>query len=127
GLQADTTNISEEEFRHSEYTALSERSDDAECEFVTVPQNMASYEPFVQDFLDRIVLVEKLAETRALTGFSRINPPPYREFSRDDQLQLSLKWRPWLPAIRVYGEGIFFRIRDSAVDKWSTDEVSARY
>ena len=127
GLQSDNMNISEEEFRYSEYKALSERSDDAESEFVTVPQDIASYEPFLQSFLDKVVLVEKLAETRALTGFSRINPPPYREFSHDDQLQLSLKWRPWLPAIRVYGEGIFFRIKDSAVKHWSTPDVVARY
>ncbi len=127
GLQSDNANISEEEFRYSEYSALSERSDDAESEFVTVPQDITTYAPFVQDFLDKIVLVEKLAETRALTGFSRINPPPYREFSRDDQLQLSLKWRPWLPAMRVYGEGIFFRIKDSAVEHWSTPNVVARY
>jgi hypothetical protein len=127
GLQSENTNISEEEFRHAEYTALSERSDDAESEFVTVPQDIGSYEPFVQNFLDNIVLVEKLAETRALTGFSRINPPPYREFSRDDQLQLSLKWRPWLPAIRVYGEAIFLRIKNSAIEQWSTPDVVARY
>ncbi|MDY0170847.1 MAG: DUF1998 domain-containing protein [Thermoguttaceae bacterium] len=127
GLQSDDATISEDDFRFSEYKALSEASDDAESEFVTVPQELTSYEPFVQVFLDKLVLVEKLAETRALTGFSRINPPPYRDFQRDDQLQLSLKRRPWLPAIRVYGEGIFLRLRDSAVDRWSNSDVVARY
>ncbi|MBI2480648.1 MAG: DUF1998 domain-containing protein [Planctomycetia bacterium] len=127
GLKAVEDNITEEEFRYSEYEALSEKSDDAESEFVTFPQDMGNYEPFVQRFLDKIVLVEKLAETRALTGFSRINPPPYREFDHDDQLQLSLKRRPWLPAIRVYGEGIFLKLKDSAFDQWESAEVVSRY
>ena len=73
------------------------------------------------------MLVEKLAETRALTGFSRINPPPYREFDRQDQSQLSLTSRSSLPAVRVYGEGVFLTLKKTAVDEWMTDQVSTRY
>lgn len=126
GLEPSGDAITEEEFRHSEYTALSEPSDDDESEFVTRPQDLNKYDPFLRDILDRIVLVEKLAETRALTGFSRIDPPPYREFDMNDQNQLSLQWQNWLPAIRVYGEGLFFRFKKSAIDAWSTPEVVAR-
>ncbi len=87
---------------------------------------MTNYEPFIRDILDKVVLVEKLAETRALTGFSRINPPPYREFDSNDQDQLSLKRRNWLPAMRVYGEGIFLRFKDKSIDDWMNDQVSER-
>jgi hypothetical protein len=126
GLTPSGDALSEEEFRHSEYTALSEASGDDESEFVTVPQKLIAYEPFLQNILDRIVLVEKLAETRALTGFSRIDPPPYREFDTHDQDQLSLKRRNWLPAMRVYGEGLFFRFNTSAIDAWITPAVQQR-
>ncbi|MEO1615583.1 MAG: DUF1998 domain-containing protein [Planctomycetota bacterium] len=126
GLTPSGDAVSEEEFRHSEYTALSEASGDDESEFVTVPQKLNAYEPFLQNILDRIVLVEKLAETRALTGFSRIDPPPYREFDTHDQDQLSLKRRSWLPAMRVYGEGLFFRFNTSAIDAWITPAVQQR-
>jgi hypothetical protein len=126
GLQPSSDALTEEEFRHSEYTALSEKASDGESEFVTVPQDMTNYEPFIRDILDKVVLVEKLAETRALTGFSRINPPPYREFDSNDQDQLSLKRRNWLPAMRVYGEGIFLRFKDKSIDDWMNDQVSER-
>jgi len=126
GLQPSNDAITEEEFRYSEYTALSEPSADDESEFVTRLQDLATYDQFLQNFLDRIVLVEKLAETRALTGFSRIDPPPYREFDMNDQNQLSLQRRNWLPAMRVYGEGLFFRFKKSAIDAWAIPEVVDR-
>ena len=126
GLEPSGDAMTEEEFRYSEYTALSEPSDDDESEFVTVPQDLTEYEPFLQDILERVVLVEKLAETRALTGFSRIDPPPYREFDAGDQDQLSLQRRNWLPALRVYGEGLFFRFKKSAIDDWASDQVVDR-
>ena len=126
GLEPSGDVASEEEFRHSEYSALSEESSDGDTKFVTVPQDISLYEPFLQEILDRVVLVEKLAETRALTGFSRIDPPPYREFETQDQDQLSLQRRNWLPAIRVYGEGLFFRFKQAAIDTWTTPLVEER-
>jgi hypothetical protein len=118
---------SEEEFRYSEYRALLETSGSADNEFVTVTQDMNLYDNKICKYIDKIVLVEKLAETRALTGFSRINPPPYREYDRQDQLKLSLRPRPWLPAVRVYGEGIFLRLSKSLVGEWTTTEVAGCY
>lgn len=118
---------SEEEYRYSEYHALLEPSGDAEGEFVTVPQDLSLYEDDLHNYIDNIVLVEKLAETRALTGFSRINPPPHREFDRQDQSQLSLQPQEWLPAFRVYGEGIFLTLKKSRIERWVTDEVASRY
>lgn len=117
----------EEEFRYSEYRALLEPSDKDKDEFVTVVQDINLYANEIGNYIDNIVLVEKLAETRALTGFSRINPPPYREFDHQDQLQLSLQPLSWLPAVRVYGEGIFLTLNKPAVERWATNEVASRY
>jgi hypothetical protein len=127
GVGASSSAESEEEFRYSEYQALLGPSRDVEDEFVTLAQDMASYGDEVRKYIGNIVLVEKLAETRVLTGFSRISPPPYREFDRQDQSQLSLKTRSWLPAVRVYGEGIFLTLNNTAVDEWATKAVSERY
>jgi len=127
GIGSSSSDESEEEFRYSEFQALSEESDNTEDEFVTVPQRMDLYDDKINKYISKIVLIEKLAETRALSGFSRINPPPYREFDRQDQLHLSLQLQPWLPAIRVYGEGIFFTLNKSAVERWITDDVTNRY
>jgi hypothetical protein len=63
-----------------------------------------------------------------LNGFSRINPPPYREFDRNDQHQLSLKRQRWLPGVRVFGEGIFLTLNEQAVKKWlDNHDVVHRY
>lgn len=118
---------SEEEFRYSEYQALLNGSEDTEGEFVTVFPDMEDYDTRFLKYIDKIVLVEKLAETRALTGFSRINPPQYREFEQQDQLQLSLQSQNWLPAIRVYGEGIFITLNKSCIEQWSSVEVANHY
>jgi hypothetical protein len=119
---------SEEEYRFSEYRALLETQTRADEDFVTCRPDMAEYEDDIRSLFDKVVLVEKLAETRVLTGFSRINPPPYREFDRDDQLQLSLQRQRWLPGVRVFGEGIFLTLNEKAVKKWlANKEVVRRY
>ena len=118
----------EEQYRYSEYRALLESETRQDEEFVTCHPDPNGYDEGVRGLFDKIVLVEKLAETRAMTGFSRINPPPYREFDRADQLQLSLKRQPWLPGVRVYGEGLFFTLHEQAVQKWLANrEVERRY
>jgi hypothetical protein len=127
GFGTSDSSQSEEEFRYSEYQALLNVAGDHEEEFVTVKQEMTLFAEVIREYIKQIVLVEKLAETRALTGFSRIGPPPYREFDRQDQSQLSLQPRPWLPAVRVYGEGIFLTLDESAINKWATKRVTDRY
>ena len=118
---------SEEEFRYSEYRALLGPSGSPDDEFVISAQNMNLYEEDIRTYIHDIVLVEKLAETRALAGFSRIDPPPYREFDPTDRSLLSLQPPPWLPAIRVYGEGLFLTLEPAAIDRWTTDEMIERY
>lgn len=117
----------EEEYRYSEYTALLESPADYEQDFVTEKPNLGAYEDEVSQYMGQIVLVKKLAETRVLTGFSRINPPPYREFDQNDRSVLSLKAKQWLPGIRVYGEGIFFTLKKSKINDWLTDTLRKRY
>ena len=118
---------SEEEFRYSEYRALLGSSGESDDEFVISAQDMNLYEDDIRAYIHDIVLVEKLAETRALAGFSRINPPPYREFNPADRTLLSLQPPPWLPAVRVYGEGIFLTLEPAAMNRWITDQVEERY
>lgn len=128
GVGVSDESETEEQYRYSEYKALLESHTTPSEEFVTCRPDMGDYEAVVRDLFDKVVLVEKLAETRVLTGFSRINPPPYREFDRADQLQLSLQRQRWLPGVRVFGEGIFFTLNEQAVEKWlANKEVGRRY
>ncbi|WP_083453382.1 DUF1998 domain-containing protein [Desulfatitalea tepidiphila] len=117
----------EEEYRFSEYKAMLESPGDTDQEFITEKPEMGTYEEDIREYIDQVVLVKKLAETRVLTGFSRINPPPYREFDQQDQSQLSLQAKPWLPGIRVYGEGIFFTLKASKIQLWLSNTDTRRY
>jgi hypothetical protein len=77
------------------------------------------------DFLkhfEKIVLVEKLREVRALIGFTRIESP--RDFDSplevppERRMRLSRRDPAWIPASETRGEGIFFQFSEKAVQKW---------
>jgi len=127
GAEEDTTAQSEERYRLSEYQALLGAGDDPGGEFVIAAQDLDAHGGEIRRYIEDIILVEKLAETRALAGLSRIKPPPYREFDRRDQLHLAVRPRAWLPAMRVYGEGIFVTISRQALQQWASGMVADRY
>jgi hypothetical protein len=66
----------------------------------------------LDELVDRVVLATKLREVRALTGFSRYDvagtvvPPDLG------------KGIDWLPAVEVFGEGIFFSLREDTLLEW---------
>lgn len=124
---AAATSTSETEFRRAEYGALLAPPGSPEDDFVLAVEPMDSYEPWVADFFERIVLVERLAETRALVGFSRINPPLRGNYSPEDRRNLRLGNGSWLPASRVFGEGVFFTLRHDRLAQWSAQPgIAAR-
>lgn len=81
--------------------------------------------PDYAQFLEKVVLAERLREVRALVGFTRIESPgdfgePYQ--IPDDQLvPLSRAAPTWVPTSEVRGEGIFFHFSDDAISAWETE------
>lgn len=80
------------------------------------------------DWIARVHLVEKLRETRVLHGFDRLEPSgrPLDGMPDTAMQQLFLYPPPspekrWLPAVEVFGEGIFIQLRESAIASWQTD------
>ena len=75
-------------------------------------------------FFEKIVLVEKLREVRALIGFTRIESP--REFDSpldvppERRMRLSRRDPTWIPASETRGEGVFFQFSEKAIEKWVT-------
>ena len=111
--------ISEVELRKREYTALSKPQNSVELldDFKT---RSAVIHPTIEGFFSRIVLVDRLREVRALLGFSRISPP-----DPDPETRLGVTLTPiarnrknWLPAIEVFGEGIFMEFDSDALSEW---------
>lgn len=120
GISRVFTEQTEEDFRFDEYKAFRaganrNRDDDLNV----IPQVLDDYDADVRLYFQDIVLVEKLTETRTLTGFSRMNPPDMHGEGGGRVAPLSKRKLNWLPAMRAYGEGIFFTLNQDLLDKWS--------
>ena len=83
------------------------------------------------DYIDNLVLIRKLREVVAMTGFYRLEPFGY---DSNDSRRLSPvtnfpEERPrWLPAVENNGEGIFFSFKDDVISRWAeTQKVTQRF
>jgi len=94
---------SEVAFRREECTAL--RSGRQESELQVKVVNLSDYAPEVSRFFSRIALVERLKETRALFGFSRIYP----EVNWSPEEHRAMLWRqpPPMGVLALYPSGWF--------------------
>lgn len=70
--------------------------------------------PLLISQLDRLVLIRRLREVRAHRGFYRVAPGEKEQIQHPD-LGKGLNW---LPAIEVFGEGIFLSLKESSLVKW---------
>ncbi|MFE9975774.1 DrmB family protein [Streptomyces hirsutus] len=69
----------------------------------------------------RIVLADRLREVRALAGFTRVSPDA-TVVAADTSRRLK-----WLPAVEVFGEGVFLTLDRDALREWEQDaEVRRR-
>lgn len=69
---------------------------------------------------ERVVIATKLREVRALVGFSRLDPAA-------TVVAPDLgKGLDWLPALEVFGEGIFIALVEEAVEQWEVGPATSR-
>jgi len=94
---------------------------------VTAVPPPAGYE----EYLEQVVLVERLREVRALIGFTRIEAPgdfsEMMEVPENRRAPISRKPSAWVPAAEVRGEGIFIQLREDALRKWEDDSVRRKH
>lgn len=113
-------------FRREEFEVL--RAGKDETQLVAAPTNMADYEDWIGRFLQSIVLVNKLRETRVLSGFTRVLP----DNSRPLDEKKSMLWRDmppgqaeWLPGHIVFGEGILLVLNEESLRAWEAAKADA--
>lgn len=70
----------------------------------------------ISPWIASVVRAVRLREVRAITGFTRINPPGDPDGS--DHAPLSAARLNWLPAIEVRGEGIFLALDEARLSRW---------
>lgn len=107
--------------RQEEYKVLGEscNADDLKVRKI----DLRKYSNVVGEFFGAVCLVERLRETRALAGFTRIFPDT--EMNSDELQRLMrgtapARGRRWLPANIIYGEGIFLLLDEKRLHRWET-------
>ncbi len=91
------------------------RADDFEVTAISIPEGYA-------DVIEQVVLVERLREVRALTGFTRLES--LSDYTEEENLPaehimpLARHHPYWVPASEVRGEGIFLQLREDALQAW---------
>lgn len=127
-IEGDDSMMTAEDFRREEYRVL--RGSISEELLRIRSARLQDYEPDIATYFSRIMLVDKLRETRALTGFSRV-------FATNEQTLAERKamlrrkettWNNnWLPAYEVYGEGVFFEFDEHQLSAWEQEpEIVSR-
>jgi len=111
-------NTSEDEYRYQEYKVLCKSSGSDAMNFHSINHPIEEYALPVQRFFKSISLVPKLRETRAFVGFSRLSPEEKPISQRRKELRMGTK-EDWLPAVEVFGEGIFIEFNPDALSEWA--------
>jgi len=115
-------------FRRAEYSTLGTSRQEEELQTRVI--GVQSYGAELGRLLATVTLAEKLRETRALTGFTRVYP----ENDQTAEERKAALWRDppqvgqrWLPAYVVYGEGIFLEFSSDQLRQWERrEDVVAR-
>lgn len=117
GLPEVSEEMSEDEYRLAEYKVLIKNSGSDTQDFHSQNYPITCYDRAISKYFKSISLVPKLRETRAFVGFSRLEPNDIAISERKKMLRTG--GENWLPAIEVYGEGIFFEFNAQELQRWA--------
>jgi len=121
---------SEVEFRYEEFQVLGNEIDDDLLKICVRGGEEYQEElygvPF-SDYIEQVSLIDKLRETRAFFGFTRVQPNEsvlLAEAKRMLYRHKPKRGESWLPASCVYGEGIFIKFKEDCIQSWETKLLS---
>jgi len=111
---------------YDEYRVLSsgdmQNEDDYSAYSVDIPDGFERY-------FDCITAVDKLTVIQALKGFTRLKPWTGARSNDAESARLaplSASRKPWLPAVKLNGEGLFFGFNADTLSAWSR-RIGNRY
>lgn len=119
GLPEVNESMTEDEYRVAEYQVLTKTSGSDATDFHSFNYPISAYHKKLGKYFKSISLVNKLRETRAFVGFSRLEPNTANNITQSKAM-LRLGNGDWLPAVEVYGEGIFFEFNPDTLSAWAT-------
>lgn len=111
-------------FRRAEFNIIRNEIDDADrVPDLRVISTAVPTE--LEPWFARVNLIERLRETRAFYGFDRLEPVNAPLVGLPDTAMRQLFRNPpvqqqdrWLPAVKVYGEGIYLELRENRLATW---------
>ena len=119
-VQGDDDFDRETPFRRLEYRRL--LSNDSSDELIIEKKDIGKYQQNFSKYFSSISLIKKLRETRVLYGFSRLFPDANKNKDVKEMQKMLRKkvnkHEDWLPAIKVYGEGIFLELKEDKIKSW---------
>ena len=115
-IEPDTEDYSENMIRFEEYKYILNGYNSENSCFKAVKKDFEFYldKDYLKKYFNSVVLIEKLKETRVFSGFTRINSTN----NQSDIRMLSSERVKWLPAIEVYGEGVFLEFNTELLNEW---------
>lgn len=75
---------------------------------------------------EAITVIDKLTVINALVGFTRIDPWDGNLADNRRLAPLSRGQKEWLPAVKLLGEGIFFKFNQKSLQAWE-EQIGHRY
>jgi hypothetical protein len=110
-------------FRRQEFNVIRNGFDDPSSDKLRVV--LGEVPESFSGLLSRVGLVERLCETRVFYGFDRLEPShsPLSEMP-DSAMHQLFRTPPadvserWLPAVEVFGEGLYIELREDALSEW---------
>jgi len=111
--------LTEIEYRYQEYKHFL-KENKAGC-LITKVMEPIKYGSWMDNFFSKITQVKQITVTNAFYGFDRIQPNKDRSIAeyKKDLWENHSQVSNWLPAVKVYGEGIFIEFNSSVVKEWS--------
>ena len=114
---------SEGDYREAEFATLKHAAQSSQepGAFVGQLKPVISYSSSrIKRIVESVTLVSTLKETKALVGFTRLNPDENDEKTfKERRLALSNARLNWTLGIQQTGEGIFLALSKTALDEWA--------
>lgn len=114
-----SANVDSAEYKYEEFSALSgtdERSISGSEDFLREEMNIAEYG---LTGVEKVILVKKLREVRALIGFSRVQPLGASSMDASGFVCIKEPGTNWYPGYEVKGEGIFIQFDQDVLKRWA--------
>lgn len=115
-LATVANNCSESDYRYEEYEALRQNCGKDQDDLLVINHPIAGYDKAIQPYFQSVSLVQKMKQTQALIGFSRLTPK--MQSVADFRKSLSEAEKDWVPAVQSKGEGIFIAFDETRIAEW---------